>query len=438
MYHSNKVSVKEIRMKAKQLKALINSGLIVSFIGLLIAFPIKDQLFIGGLLFAICSASLIGGLADSFAVKAIFGQPLNIKWPSWLGTNIIVRQRQRLVDELVHMVQYELLSPDSIREALKDKKLSRILQSFLASETGQATVKQLLNDAIKEAVKAKHLSVIVIGLKKVMLQLSTQAKPSKHVATIVDYIVKENLDDTIAAFVVRMLQPLVKHAAFKAFITEILQAAITKYEKDNRRRQVANQMANIDHKQLSEKIIAFIEQWLFEFIAKDHALRIKIRESVLAFVERIEQDETFAEHVDTRCRKAIEVLASSLTKGHTLMSYFERLEQSFAAEDEEELIYKWSQAIVESIQARLEQATFSAYDEHLLKWIISIVERKQDVIGKLVKEKLNQYTTESLIELVEDKAGKDLQFIRLNGALVGGLIGALLFIVQFAIGGILS
>ena len=68
---------------------------------------------------------------------------------------------------------------------------------------------------------------------------------------------------------------------------------------------------------------------------------------------------------------------------------------------------------------------------------MNFIESKQDYIGKLVKEKLDEYTTEELIELVEDKAGRDLQFIRLNGAVVGGLIGASLFLIQLALGGAL-
>ncbi|MNW70493.1 hypothetical protein D3C74_498360 [compost metagenome] len=67
----------------------------------------------------------------------------------------------------------------------------------------------------------------------------------------------------------------------------------------------------------------------------------------------------------------------------------------------------------------------------LLKW----VEQKHSYIGKVVADKLSTFSEEELIELVKDKAGRDLQYIRINGIGVGALIGALLYVATFWIGG---
>lgn len=435
MYDKESMVKGSIKMNVKQLKSSINMGLIIAFLGLLICFPFKDQYIVTGLLFALFSASLIGGLADSFAVKAIFGQPLKIKWPEWLGTNIIARQRQRLVNELVQMVQYELLSPQSIRLALGESKLSTILSNFLNSEAGKETVKALLSDAIQEAVKSKRIAVILLGLKRIFTQMSSQTRLSRHLVTIIHYIFEQRIDDTIAAFLVRMIKPLLNQNEVKQALNHIIQAAISKYEKDNRRRQVANQMANIDSKKLTEQIFSYAQNWLFEFISSDHPTRIKIKQRCLTFVANIEENAEYAAQVDEKCQTILTSLLSHAIKGKQLAAWIEQIEQAIETHNEEHIAYRWSQAIVDATERKLSELSLTEYEKQLQNWLINFIEGKQDYIGKLVKEKLDDYSTEELIVLVEEKAGRDLQFIRLNGAVVGGLIGAVLFLVQLALGG---
>jgi len=425
-------------MNARRFKSMINIGLVVAFFGVLLSFPFKDHYFIGGLLFAFCTAALIGGLADSFAVKAIFGQPLKIKWPHWLGTNIIARQKQRLIDELITMVQDELFSPQSIKEALKQNKITDILSQFLNSKTGQHTLEQLISGAIHETVKSKQLAVWLISFKRIVSQLSAQSKLSTQLVMIINYIFNNRLDDTIASFLIRMLQPLLKNEDIKRLLNELIQAAITKYEKDNRRRQVANQIAKINSEALTDKLVAIAQTWLFELTFETHPLRIKIKKTCLDFVNKVEQDEHFAASIDKSCNRVVDFVLNRLTAGKAIESWLEQLEQVIGNDElgEQQNVSKWTVAAVERVQQLAEKSNLATYNDAIQNWLIAFVQRNQNVIGKLVKEKLNQYSTEELIELVEDKAGRDLQYIRLNGTLVGGLIGTLLFLIQFAVGGV--
>lgn len=424
-------------MNAKKLRTIINTSLLVTSVGLLLTFPIKENI-IGGLLFAIFCAALIGGLADSFAVKAIFGQPLNIKWPSWLGTNIVAKHRERLVNELIDMVQEELLSPSSIRLALKDKKLSQILQNFLTSDTGEQTVKQLLSGAIRETVKGHNLSLLLISIKRIATQLTNESKASKHLSIIITYIFKERIDDTIAAFIVRMIRPLLDNIELRSFIKQVVQAAISKYEKDNRRRQVANQIANIDANQLVEKLFEYVDQWLFDFTDEGHALRQNIKRLALDFVQKMESDEIYATTINEKISKVIGSLFAALAKGEVLSNTITEIERALAENDEGHAAVKWSNDLTHKAYQLITEASLADYDEAIMNWVLQLVESKQEMIGNLVREKMNQYSTEELIELVEEKAGKDLQYIRMNGAVVGGLIGGVLYIAQLVIGGAMS
>jgi uncharacterized membrane-anchored protein YjiN (DUF445 family) len=51
------------------------------------------------------------------------------------------------------------------------------------------------------------------------------------------------------------------------------------------------------------------------------------------------------------------------------------------------------------------------------------------MIGIMVEEQLSRLSNEKLVEMIEEKAGDDLNWIRINGAVVGGLVGVGIFVV---------
>ncbi len=63
-----------------------------------------------------------------------------------------------------------------------------------------------------------------------------------------------------------------------------------------------------------------------------------------------------------------------------------------------------------------------------------LIDTEHENIGKIVKENLNKYTDIMLIKLIESNVGNDLQLIRINGSLVGGIVGIIMFIIKYSIG----
>jgi uncharacterized membrane-anchored protein YjiN (DUF445 family) len=80
----------------------------------------------------------------------------------------------------------------------------------------------------------------------------------------------------------------------------------------------------------------------------------------------------------------------------------------------------------------------TAARERLDRWIkdrlIALVDKNHDEIGRMVQDNLERLDDEELVSQIEEKVGDDLQFIRVNGAVVGGLVGAVLYVVTWLIG----
>ena len=60
------------------------------------------------------------------------------------------------------------------------------------------------------------------------------------------------------------------------------------------------------------------------------------------------------------------------------------------------------------------------------KQVVTLVEKNHSKIGKLVQENLDKLDDKTLIEMIENNVGKDLQWIRVNGAVCGFMIGLVL------------
>jgi uncharacterized membrane-anchored protein YjiN (DUF445 family) len=73
-------------------------------------------------------------------------------------------------------------------------------------------------------------------------------------------------------------------------------------------------------------------------------------------------------------------------------------------------------------------------DQFLKQALINFIDRQHGQIGALVRDNLDKFSNQSLVELIEDKAGNDLQMIRINGTVVGGLVGLLIYLLSYWFG----
>lgn len=85
-------------------------------------------------------------------------------------------------------------------------------------------------------------------------------------------------------------------------------------------------------------------------------------------------------------------------------------------------------SIIENI---ITQEKLQALDGFLKDKLFKYIDEKHEYIGKIVEESLHKYDSSGIAKLIEEKAGDDLQIIRINGSIVGGLVGIITFILEF-------
>lgn len=419
------------------IKKKADLALLFSAIGIFVAFPFHDS-FVGGLLFSLFSAATIGGLADSFAVSALFGNPLRIKWPSWMGTNIIARNRARLIGELVKMVQNDLLTIPNIKERLDEYNIAEVLVTYLKEHGGEEGVNDILQQVANDVITTIDLQELAKTVQTFLLEHADSIPVSNIAADVGDWTIRNGYDDRIIEFMIPELIKIVKSAAFGFVVDQIVKSAIKSYEGDKFRRKLIDFTAGLEAANISGRLQDWLVSFLEKFQGEDHPQRKQIKAFIAQFVVRLRTEEQLRERIEAGKLSLLAAVKSDIKLDVYIERGLEALRKAAADNAEGQLArYPWIKDKVREGVSYLESngELLKRIDQYVKTTVLKWIEQKHSYIGKLVTDKLNDFSEEELISLVKEKAGKDLQYIRINGIGVGALIGVVLHLATFWIGG---
>lgn len=424
-------------IKKDDVKRYADSALTLSFVGTLAAYPFQHT-FWGGLCYSGLSAATIGGLADTFAVSALFRQPLGIPWPRFMGTRIIARNRDRLINEIVDMVQHELLALPSIQRKVEQFNVADMLETYLTRHGGEADLTRLLQRFASEAMEGADIGELARKVQAFLLDHAHVFQASDLLADVADWTIRNGYDDKLLDFLIREGTRLVKTNELRQAVEQLIASALKTYEGDRNNRKFVNSVAGINPVSMSHVVQMKLALALQQLLRPDNPKRLRIKALLAEYARRLREEDALREKVERGKIQLIAFAREHLDFGTMLEEWLRRLKPdphaNFDNEEEQssgeqertdwmhrkiaEFVRKFSgsRAALESLDGVLKQAAMRGF------------EQKHDAIGRLVREGLDQFTEAELIRFVHDKAGRDLQFIRLNGTVVGGLIGLLLFL----------
>lgn len=423
------------------IKRQANALLALSAIGILAAFPFQHTL-IGGLLFAACSAATIGGLADSFAISALFGNPLRVKWPVWMGTHIIARNRDRLIGELSDMVEKELLTVETIRDTLDELNLSEVIIRYLTEHDGSAKTKELGAKLAGDLIGKVNAEELAIAIQSFLKDRAGSLRIADLIADVAEWSVKNGYDDRVITFFTGQFAKIAGTVQFRGLIEKFVAAAIRSYEGDKFRRRLVDFTAGLNAQAISVQAQFWIVAFLTGLEKEDHPQRQVLREKIADLVIRLRGDEELRGKVEAGKEKLLAVAGDKLKLDDFLAARLESLREkllhgSGMNGEAESKPLAWLRGQLDKAVMRLQSdaGLQAVLDGMLKRSLLSWISQKHAMIGVMVREKLGSFSEAALIDLVKDKAGKDLQYIRLNGMIVGSFVGILLYIATFWIGG---
>ena len=237
-----------------------------------------------------------------------------------------------------------------------------------------------------------------------------------------------------------MLLPAVENAVrgseVKRLVQRMIGRALDEYEAGGFLKHLGVKMARrlnlVNEEKLAAAFIAKLQEVVCEAQSDPHhPLRSRIDGIVIEFADKLAVGDTDAVSV-------IETVRTALVEGadarQILHRALRRLSETIEAEFEKfdsDLNKLMRQDFQERLDVfRVNRAAQEMVDDWVRNFALELVEKRHDMIGQMVRGSLEKLSDLDLVGQIERKVGQDLQYIRLNGAIVGGFAGAMLAIVK--------
>jgi uncharacterized membrane-anchored protein YjiN (DUF445 family) len=391
--------------------------LLLLLMALLFAITLHSPASWAAWLHAFAEAGMVGALADWFAVVALFRHPLGLPIPH---TAIIPNRKNDIGESMSRFVADHFLEPEVVRKKLQNTNLAAFVVSWLKSDKGRRSVEDLSAAVLRWALSALHEKRV----RRFLSRLS-----SKQLANI-----------SLAPLLGNTLDWLVRGQRHQQILTQVLRYTIVLVHdnRDEIRAKVQKEspwwLPGFVDDRILEKMLERVEHQLFEMaLDKDHPLRGQFNQ----WVQNLAQDlKNSPEH-----RRLGDDFKQQLLANDELQDYLYGLWRELARNIETDIekpesvirqqVGQWLGNVAEELDGDKDMQAW--VNTWLVNAITLVVGRNSAQIASLISDTVKSWDGIDTSRRVELAIGRDLQFIRINGTLVGGLVGLLIHAVKLYI-----
>ena len=363
-----------------------------------------------GWVHAFAEAGMVGALADWFAVVALFRYPMGIPIPH---TAIIPTRKDALGEAMARFVSDHFLAPDAVRAKLVTIDLARLVTDWLQSARGQARLLEFADAAIRWALDALD---------------------EQRVRSFLGRVTRRQLETLdFAKLLGSTLQWLVRGNRHQDILTQALRYAIVVLHENREtiRERVAEEspwwVPGFVDDRILRQILDKVETRLLEMsLDPEHPLRGQFNDWLVGLAIELETGPEY--------RRTGERFKQQLLENEELQDYlyglWEDLSERLAADldsEESRTRREIADALGRLAQELEADADMQAWiNEWLVDALVTVVDQNRAQIASLISDTVRTWDGKDTSRRVELALGRDLQFIRINGTLVGGFVGVVI------------
>jgi uncharacterized membrane-anchored protein YjiN (DUF445 family) len=366
-------------MKLINIKAVAHLLLLFALIGFISCSLLQYRLYQDSSYLHFCKsvfeAALIGGLADWFAVTALFRHPLGIPIPH---TAIIPNQKKKIAKAFGKFLSENFLRQDVLERRFLQISLTSRLKKFLSDNNNTIKITKFLTELCE------------------IIDVSSVLRNKKSI----EYI--QNL-------IIRIAHSPVGNNLFDAAVDKVYEA-ITK-EELSIKSQISKKLPWFLPSFIDDKIyawlIASISEWLQNWRHKTLNQGIQSNPELIKFLEG----------------DKFNSLLTQLVNSEVLTDSFKNIISSKS----------WEDRINSFLRMLNDDPQFeSKFEQVLQRLAISVASYIADPFSRYVSRTIEQWDNKQASDLLEAQFGSDLQYIRINGTILGGIIGGALYLLNYA------
>jgi uncharacterized membrane-anchored protein YjiN (DUF445 family) len=365
---------------------------------------------------AFAEAAMVGGLADWFAVTALFRHPLGLPIPH---TAIIPRNKDRIGEALANFLKENFLVPAVVARRMQRLDVAGAAGRFLQTPAGEGTriragASRLIAD-IFESLDDERLGGLVKGA------VSTRLR-KMEVSPVLGHALASAINEERH---VPMLEAAIRWTARALDANEQLIREMV--------RKKANwvlKLAGLDEK-LADAIIDGLRKLTAEMSTDPaHPVRVKVEEALAQLANDLQT------RAETRDR--VEAIKEQLLDNKSVSLWLDALWQRGreaiikAARNPDAVLAGKLGEILKSMGTTLEKDAriHAAINQFARRAVVGMAASYGSSMVKLVSETVRSWNAQTVTNRLEAAVGRDLQYIRINGTLVGGLVGLFLHVID--------
>ncbi|MDO4710012.1 MAG: DUF445 domain-containing protein [Pseudomonadota bacterium] len=403
------------RMKAIALACLLLS------VALLVAAHLNARTGIWAWVGAFAEAATIGALADWFAVVALFRHPLGLPIPH---TAIIPRKKARLANALGDFLVNNFLSREQLLARLDAWNPALQLGRFMDAPASVEALARQMQTWLADALKALDSPAFEQEAITLVQQQLHNWDASKTAARLIHLLSAGEHHQRVLNAALREISGWLDKPAVRSFISEkLVEMARREYPKLIRLADAFNYTEELGVKLAEKLAVALMDEMQTVLNTPEHPLRQRYAEETRQLLQRLEDDADFRARVGTWKDTWLQSPELGDYSRQLWQRLWQWLHQDLASEHSRCMDYLRQQAARLGARLRqdaLWQATANAQiriaAEHLAGQI-------REVAPAYIRQTVHAWDSEKMSREIELSVGRDLQFIRLNGTLIGGLAG---------------
>ncbi len=399
---------------------MIATGLLIAMALLFFGtIPVADAHPAIGFVRAFAEAAMVGGLADWFAVTALFRHPLGLPIPH---TAIVPRNKDRIGDTLASFIRSNFLVPKLIALRLRRVDVAGAAGRFLAAPSisegrMRAGASRLIADALDSLDQDRLGGMVKSALADRLRELDVAPLLGQVLTAAIAEGRHQPLLDGFVGWAGRTLEA--NEHLIRTMVHERANAIVRLTGIDER---IANSIIDGLHKLLREMAET-----------PEHPLRIRVEEGLEKLAADLQTDAVMQERV---ARVRDEILENPAIKrwldglweqGRGALLRAARNPQSALAGRLGEALRQLGGTLID------DQRLKRSINRFVRRAVVGAVDSYGDTAVRLVSDTVRGWDADTITDRLENAVGRDLQYIRINGTLVGGLVGLVIHSVEFAI-----
>lgn len=409
-------SIAEDSKKEKDLAKMKRNALLL--LGFAVVLFVVANVYKVDWLKAFSEAAMVGGIADWFAVVALFRHPLGIPIPH---TALIPSNKDKIGENLGNFVSDEFLIKEKLELKIDQFNVAIKASNWLIDKKNANTVAIL----IAENVIPGLLKTIDDEEVQHFIQTQFSGKLSKV---------------NFAEWIALGLESLAKSDKQEELVTNVLKTLIVELQNNKHviEEKVKSSTPFLSFGLADKKITKEIFNGLYNFLEQashqDSTIRKRVNDYVMDFITELKESPEMQQKVND----LVLGFASKKEVQDYINGIWLEIKTAIANDlnQKEESTIKNSianmiQSFGKGIQA--DQLMMDKINNFVKNDVLSVLINNKKMIGDLISSTVKSWDTDEVSKKLELEIGSDLQYIRINGTLVGGLVGLIIYAVELVL-----